>query len=175
MTMYRHQMLLIAACLGLSAFAAQAQVPADAPAGTTVQCKDGSYASPDAKSGACRGHKGIKTWFGKAADAKTAPAATPAPAAAAATPAVETQSAAVSKTGVAPSTGTATRTPGAPDLTKMAAAPGGGAGKVWANDESKVYHCMGDRYYGKTKKGEYLSEADAKAKGMHASHNKACS
>ncbi|QSI34573.1 DUF3761 domain-containing protein [Variovorax sp. RKNM96] len=171
--MNRHTMLLIAACLGLSALTAQAQVPADAPAGTTVQCKDGSYASPDAKSGACRGHKGIKTWFGKTADAKAAPAAATA-LAPTATPAVETQSAAVSKTGVAPSTGTATRTPGAPDLTKMAAAPGGGAGKVWANDETKVYHCMGDRYYGKTKKGEYLSEADAKAKGMHASHNKAC-
>lgn len=168
------KMLWIAACLGLAAFAAQAQVPADAPAGTTVQCKDGSYASPDTKSGACRGHKGIKTWFGKAADAKAAPAAAAA-APAAAAPAVETQSASVDKTGVAPSTGTATKTPGAPDLTKMAAAPGGGAGKVWANDETKVYHCMGDRYYGKTKKGEYLSEADAKAKGMHASHNKTCS
>ncbi|QNK69939.1 DUF3761 domain-containing protein [Variovorax sp. PAMC26660] len=168
------KMLWIAACLGLAAFAAQAQVPADAPAGTTVQCKDGSYASPDTKSGACRGHKGIKTWFGKTADAKAAPAAAAA-APAAAAPAVETQSASVDKTGVAPSTGTATKTPGAPDLTKMAAAPGGGAGKVWANDETKVYHCMGDRYYGKTKKGEYLSEADAKAKGMHASHNKTCS
>ena len=160
----------IAACLGLAALAvqmqAQAQVPAGAPAGTTVQCKDDSYASPDTRSGACRGHKGIKTWYGKAA----APAA-----AVAAAPAVETQSASVDKTGVAPTTGTATRTPGAPDLTKMAAAPGGGAGKVWANDETKVYHCMGDRYYGKTKKGEYLSEADAKTKGMHASHNKACS
>jgi hypothetical protein len=33
---------------------------------------------------------------------------------------------------------------------------------------------MGDRYYGKTKHGEYLSEADAKAKGMRASHGKAC-
>ena len=52
--------------------------------------------------------------------------------------------------------------------------PGGRAGKAWANDETKVYHCMGARYYGKTKKGEYLSEAEAKAKGMHASHNKAC-
>jgi len=175
MTINRHTMLLITACLGLSTLTAQAQVPADAPAGTTVQCKDGSYASPDAKSGACRGHKGVKTWFGKTADAKAAPAAAAATAPApAATPAVETQSAAVSKTGVAPSTGTATRTPGAPDLTKMAAAPGGGVGKVWANDETKVYHCMGDRYYGKTKKGEYLSEADAKAKGMHASHKKAC-
>lgn len=161
----------IAACLGLAALAAQmqaqAQVPAGAPAGTTVQCKDDSYASPDTKSGACRGHKGIKTWYGKGAGAAAAPVA--------AAPAVETQSASVDKTGVAPSTGTATRTPGAPDLAKMAAAPGGGAGKVWANDETKVYHCMGDRYYGKTKKGEYLSEADAKTKGMHASHNKACS
>lgn len=168
--------LWIAACLGLAALTAQMQAqaqaapPAGAPAGTTVQCKDDSYASPDTKSGACRGHKGIKTWYGKAAaGAAAAPGAT-----AAAAPAVETQSASVDKTGVAPSTGTATRTPGAPDLTKMAAAPGGGAGKVWANDETKVYHCMGDRYYGKTKKGEYLSEADAKAKGMHASHNKAC-
>lgn len=27
---------------------------------------------------------------------------------------------------------------------------------------------MGDRYYGKTKKGEHLCEADAKAKGTQA-------
>ena len=57
----------------------------------------------------------------------------------------------------------------------MAQAPGGGAGKVWANDTSKVYHCETDKYYGKTKRGEYLTEADAKAKGFHAEHGKACS
>ncbi|MGO4390358.1 hypothetical protein AB4Z46_03290 [Variovorax sp. M-6] len=161
--------LLVAAGL-LGALGVQAQqLPAGAPAGSTVQCKDGSFASPDTKSGACRGHKGIETWYGKA-DAKAA-----APPAAAAAPAVETQSAAVNKTGVAPSTGAATKAPAKPDPSTMAAAPGGGAGKVWANSETKVYHCMGDRYYGKTKKGEYLTEAEAKTKGMHASHNKACS
>lgn len=55
-----------------------------------------------------------------------------------------------------------------------AAAPGGGNGQVWVNGESKVYHCDNDRYYGKTKKGEYMSEADAIAKGNRASHGKAC-
>ncbi len=55
------------------------------------------------------------------------------------------------------------------------AAPGGGAGKVWANEDSKIYHCHGTRFYGTTKNGKYMSEADAKAAGMHGANNKSCS
>ncbi len=55
------------------------------------------------------------------------------------------------------------------------AAVAGGAGKVWVNTSSKTYHCEGSKFYGKTKTGEYMTEADAKAKGNHAVKGKACS
>ena len=54
------------------------------------------------------------------------------------------------------------------------AAAGGGAGKVWVNEKSNTYHCQTDRFYGKTKAGAYMTEAEAKAKGAHADHGKAC-
>lgn len=44
-------------------------------------------------------------------------------------------------------------------------APGGGPGKVWLNTLTGVYHCYGGKNYGTTKKGEYMTEAEAKAKG----------
>ena len=167
--------LLCAAALGLfvttSGFAA---APADAPAGSTGLCKDGSYSDAAEKKGACRGHKGVKDWYAAATAAPAAaPPATAAPAAKTASPAATPAPAAATATAVAPATAKAAK-PGA--FTPAATpAPGGGPGMVWANDSSKVYHCPSDKWYGKTKKGEYMSEADAKAKGFHAEKNKACS
>jgi hypothetical protein len=59
----------------------------------------------------------------------------------------------------APATGsTSTATP----------APGGGRGLVWVNTETHVYHKEGSRFYGTTKKGKYVSEADAIKEGDSA-------
>jgi hypothetical protein len=155
--------ILFSAASALAVFSAQAQtLPSGAPAGTTVECKDGSFGSPEAKSGACSGHKGIKTWFGKS-ESK----------AAAASPSAERQAGA-SKTNDAPMASKSGKASGSQDPASMTAAPGGGAGKVWVNSASKVYHCESDRYYGKTKRGEYMIEADAKAKGMRAAYKKTC-
>ena len=141
-----------------------AQAPAGAPAGATGICKDGTYSTAPSKSGACSGHKGVQTWYAgpaaKTSSAKpaTAPAATPAPAAApTAKPAPPAATAPV------PSAATST-----------APKPGGGAGKVWVNTASNVYRCPGTKYYGTTKAGAYMSEADAKAKGARPDAGKPC-
>jgi hypothetical protein len=42
------------------------------------------------------------------------------------------------------------------------------SGMVWVNTDSGVYH-KGGRWYGKTKTGKFMSEADAKAAGFKAS------
>jgi len=163
--------LLAGLMLATSSFA---QAPADAPAGATGLCKDGTYWTNPTKRGACHGHKGIQTWYG-AADADTsaaAPAATPAAPAAAAPTAAAKPAVAAAPAPAAPAAPAAKSTSGyTPPAT---AAPGGGPGLVWVNKNSKVYHCPSDRWYGKTKNGEYMSEADAKAQGNRPDHGKAC-
>lgn len=133
-------------------------VPAQgqAPAGSTGECKDGSYSSAPSKRGACNGHGGVKDWY---ESKKVAPTESKTPAAAATPATAATPSKSTAKSTAMPTT----------------AAAGGGDGKVWVNTSSKVYHCSTDKWYGRTKKGEYMSEADAKAKGNHADHGKACS
>ena len=55
-----------------------------------------------------------------------------------------------------------TTTKGAPSSSEIAAAKA--SGKVWVNTESGVYHKSG-RWYGKTKNGKFMTEAEAKAAG----------
>ncbi|HTF68451.1 MAG TPA: DUF3761 domain-containing protein [Edaphobacter sp.] len=163
--------LLAVTCFAAASLSAQSAPPA----GATGLCKDGSYTTAASKSGACRGHQGIKQWLASApaapaAAASSTKAATSATPAAAATPAATAPA--------APATPAATTAPAAkaaPHHTTIAtAAPGGGPGMVWLNTESNIYHCSGSQFYGKTKQGSYMSEADAKAKGAHPDHNHPC-
>ena len=171
------QRCIIAAALGLGMCQfGIAQAPAGAPAGSTGQCKDGSYTNAAKKAGACRGHKGVQQWFAadasapahsaKAAKASTAATAAPA---AASTPAPAAAAAPAPASAPAPA-----RAPKASSTSNMTQAPGGGAGMVWVNTPTNVYHCPGSRYYGKTKEGKYMTEAQAKAAGAHADHGKGC-
>jgi hypothetical protein len=45
-------------------------------------------------------------------------------------------------------------------------------GMVWVNKETKVFHKQGDRWYGRTKQGAYMTEADAIKGGYRASKEK---
>jgi hypothetical protein len=55
--------------------------------------------------------------------------------------------------------------------TSATPAPGGGHGLVWVNTDSHIYHKEGSRFYGKTKKGKYVNEADAIKEGDRAAAN----
>jgi Protein of unknown function (DUF3761) len=161
---YGDRMKIAIRCMALAAGLLVAQVgTAQAPAGATGQCKDGTYTTAPSKQGACRGHQGVKEWF--AASTTTASPAKPAaaPAQTAAAPA-----------GAAAAPPAPARTTTHASSASTAQAPGGGPGMVWLNTATNVYHCPGSQYYGKTKAGSYMSEADAKAKGAHADHNKPC-
>jgi len=168
--------------VGVYAKDTAAPAPAGTPAGSTGLCNDGSYWTGATKKGACKGHKGVKDWYATAgAPAAAAPAVAPAPAktTAAATPAAAP--AAPANKGffgfgkkTAPAA-TPVVAPAAAATTHAAPAAGGGAGQVWVNSDSNVYHCANSKWYGKTKTGSYMTEAAAKAAGAHPDHGKACS
>ncbi len=82
----------------------------------------------------------------------TASTAAATPAATAATPASAPGSSAP-----APKTATAQKAP-----------PANNAGMVWVNTDSGVYHKPGTHWYGKTKQGKYMTEADAQKAGYRA-------
>lgn len=184
--------LFVTVALGVGSLLAIDAFAADPPAGATALCKDGTYYTGTAHKGACKGHQGVKDWMDKTTDSTAASTATTATestatktkskaktksddTAAAAAPAATAPAAATTSSTTSmskPATTTTTKTPTpASQITQKA---GGGPGMVWVNSSSKVYHCPGDEWYGKTKEGSYMTEAAAKAAGNHASHSKEC-
>src|SRR5256885_15855475 len=122
--------------------------------GATGECKDGSSTSADSKRGACSGHGGIKTWYGKQQAKQEGSSGQCNDG---------SYTAAENKSGACSGHGgvkdwygkdKAAAQEKAPER-KSAASGSSGPGRVWVNTESKVYHCSGDRWYGKTKQGEY--------------------
>src|SRR4029077_18778188 len=96
-------------------------------------------------------------------------AASPAPASApAATPASSkaAPSNSMASNSMAPAKTTKSAASGAASDPQIASAKS--SGMVWVNTDSGVYH-KGGRWYGKTKQGKFMSEADAKAAGYKAS------
>jgi hypothetical protein len=154
---------LCALALGAAPAVSVAQTTAAAPDATAVKCKDGSTSAHGGR-GACRGHGGIDKSASAGSTASAAAAPAPAAPAAAAVPATPAAAPAA-----APAAKASAPAPGAQ------AAPGGGPGMVWVNTASKVYHCQSDRWYGKTKAGSYMTEAQAKAQGARPDHGKPCS
>ena len=179
--------LLASLLLTVAAATAHAQAPAAAPAGANGICKDGTYSMQATKDGACRGHKGVQTWYVASAakpatpaapGSASAPAMMPAPSPAASAPSRPAPNPAAAAPAAMPAPTPAKTASGRPGPAATAAsktaAPGGGPGLVWLNTASNVYHCPGTTYYGKTKAGSYMSEADAKAKGAHNEGGKPC-
>ena len=142
-------------CAGSKPQAAQSSQSAGQNGNTTSKSKE--KASGDSSADSSTVKKPLKS---KKADTGDASPATSAPAHA------------------APATVPTTKpaTPAAPAPTKATTAqqppPADSNGMVWVNTDSGVYHKPGSRYYGKTKQGKYMTEADAIKAGYRASAKK---
>ena len=52
--------------------------------------------------------------------------------------------------------------------------PGDPNVKVWANIKTRVYHCPGTRWFGKTKEGQFMTQAEAEKQGYKAEAGRTC-
>jgi len=142
----------------------------------TALCKDGSQYNGSSHRGACGRHGGVQQWLNEPPQqqANTAPPSSTAPVPAPQSPQQQVNAAPPSSTARVPAPQTPNVNAGTRSNTNVAAATANANGQVWANLTSKVYHCPGNRYYGKTKSGEFLPESQAIAQGFRPDHGKAC-
>ncbi|HYB69193.1 MAG TPA: helix-hairpin-helix domain-containing protein [Candidatus Bathyarchaeia archaeon] len=99
---------------------------------------------------------------------KITPLVTAGPAAAGSAPAAAAPAPAATPPAKASSAPTAKAT----DTSKASSAPAQvppAKGMVWVNTSTGVFHYEGDRWYGKTKEGKFMTEADALKAGYRAS------
>jgi hypothetical protein len=109
--------------------------------------------------------------LGRAADTTTSPT----PQASASPGKKHSKKSATTATSTAGTNSTASASPTKPakgvPAPQAVQAAGGGAGKVWVNTETHVYHKEGSKWYGRTKNGKYLSEQDAIKEGDKPAKN----
>ena len=152
-----------------SACAVQAQspTPGESPAGapkkgthkkaqtTASPSEAAASSSPTASPATSPKAKGTRK---KArAAAATSPAASPSPAKFSLGDLFKPKSSAAASPAAAPATAKGRSA----EVAANPPAPGGGHGLVWVNTETHVYHREGSRFYGTTKKGKYMTEAEA--------------
>jgi hypothetical protein len=108
------------------------------------------------------------------ASTTTAPAPTPAPAPASQTGSLFPWWQPSAPTSAAPSAAGAPAAAGAGEFTTELQARAGCPSDtvVLVNTQTRVYHYPGTHYYGRTRKGAYMCEADARAAGDRAARNR---
>jgi hypothetical protein len=165
---------------GATASSAPAESPAGAPKAKRGRKKAeaGTAASPAASPAPATSPAGAPTAKGTRKKAEAAPAESPPPGHPPKAPTATPTPAKFSlgdlfkpKSSAAASPAAVSRAPAKSTSTEAATnppAPGGGHGLVWVNTDSHVYHREGSHFYGTTKKGKYMTEAEAIKEGNKA-------
>jgi hypothetical protein len=147
---------------------ASAQTPAGAPAGATAQCKDGTWSTEQNRDAACSGHDGVRTWYGPS----DSPSRTPAPAM---MPPQTFPKPTPQQMPNAQTPTTGTQTGSRPTLPGGVSRKSGGAARVWVDRSARTYVCEGERGYGTSSGGTYMSESEAVSAGNQPANGANCS
>ena len=176
MTKKFYLLIAVIAFASIAIGQAQSPTPAESPAQSPAPAKH--RAAKKSKPAASPTTAAASTAASPAASPKTRRGRRKAEAAAAASPVVSPTPGKFNlgdlfkpKTSAAASPAAATSAPAKSTNTQLAnrpAAAGGGHGLVWVNTETHIYHREGSRFYGRTKKGKYMTEADAIKEGDKA-------